>query len=255
MKIYGYARISTARQSLQRQIDNISAAYPTAEIIREVYTGTTVNRPAWNRLLEKVQKGDTIIFDSVSRISRDASEGVRQYMELYKAEINLIFLKEPMINTEVYKNAVSEAVPMTGTDVDLILCGVNQYLSRLAEKQIQIAFEQAEKEVQDLRTRTREGMKASGASEKISRTRTGKKFITAEHLINSIAVLRDCKAFGGSKKDIEVAEMLKTTRMTVFRLKRELQERMQAEQLTQQELFLILENELKEKKKQKKNSK
>jgi len=47
VRIFGYVRISTPRQSLQRQIDNIIAVYPTAEIVKEVYTGTTTNRPAW----------------------------------------------------------------------------------------------------------------------------------------------------------------------------------------------------------------
>jgi len=251
MEIFGYVRISTPRQSLQRQIDNIIAVCPTAKIIKEVYTGTTTNRPAWNRLLGKVRKGDVIIFDSVSRMARDSIEGVSQYMQLYQAGVSLKFLKEPMIDTDVYRKAVSESVPMTGTDVDFILEGINRYLAKLAERQIQLAFEQAEKEVKDLQQRTREGMKASGAGEKISRTRTGQKYVRTEHLINSIEILQDCKEFGGKKKDIEIAETLKTSRMNVYRIKRELQERMQTENLTDAELLEILQQELQAQKKQK----
>ena len=40
MQIYGYCRISTPRQNIERQVRNIAAAYPTAHIVREVYTGT-----------------------------------------------------------------------------------------------------------------------------------------------------------------------------------------------------------------------
>lgn len=42
MQIYGYCRISTPRQNIERQVRNIAAAYPTAHIVREVYTGTAL---------------------------------------------------------------------------------------------------------------------------------------------------------------------------------------------------------------------
>ena len=45
MSIYGYCRISTAKQSIDRQIRNIKAEYPTAHIVQEAYTGTAIPRP------------------------------------------------------------------------------------------------------------------------------------------------------------------------------------------------------------------
>ena len=39
-KVYGYCRISTKKQSIDRQIRNILAECPTAEIRQEIYTGT-----------------------------------------------------------------------------------------------------------------------------------------------------------------------------------------------------------------------
>ncbi len=50
---------------------------------------------------------------------------------------------------------------MTGTNVDFILEGVNKYLMSLAMEQIRLAFEQSEKEVQDLHQRTREGIETA----------------------------------------------------------------------------------------------
>ena len=38
-KVYGYARISTKQQSIERQIRNISAAFPGALIVKEAFTG------------------------------------------------------------------------------------------------------------------------------------------------------------------------------------------------------------------------
>ena len=73
---FGYCRISTGRQNIERQERNIKTAFPDAVIVKEVYTGTKFQgRKELEKILEKVQAGDTIIFDSVSRMSRDAEEG------------------------------------------------------------------------------------------------------------------------------------------------------------------------------------
>lgn len=73
--IYGYTRISTKSQSIDRQIRNIKTLYPNAVIIEEGYTGTKIyGRKEFNKLLKKVKTGDKIVFDSVSRMSRNAEE-------------------------------------------------------------------------------------------------------------------------------------------------------------------------------------
>ena len=145
-KYFGYCRISTPKQSIDRQVRNILAAYPQAEIIKEVYTGRKFQgRKEFDRLMRKITPGDTIIFDSVSRMSRDAEEGFVMYEELYHKGINLIFLKEPHISTETYKKALQGGIPTTGTDIDCILEGINKYLLLLAKEQIKLAFEQRKK--------------------------------------------------------------------------------------------------------------
>ena len=52
---------------------------------------------------------------------------------------------------------MEKSVPLTGTNVDYILEGINKYLLALAKEQIRLVFEQSQKEVDDLRQRTREG--------------------------------------------------------------------------------------------------
>lgn len=103
MRTYGYCRISTRQQSIDRQIRNIKKIYNGAIIVTESYTGTTTDRPEWKKLYKKLQTGDTIIFDSVSRMSRNADEGFALYEKLYNNGIELVFLKEPHINTSTYK--------------------------------------------------------------------------------------------------------------------------------------------------------
>ncbi len=89
------------KQSIQRQIDNITAVYPNAEIIAETYTGTMSEHPQWAKLKRKVLKQDeqiTIVFDSVSRMSRNADEGFKEYQALFDRGVSLVFLKEPHLN-------------------------------------------------------------------------------------------------------------------------------------------------------------
>ena len=161
MSIYGYCRISTAKQSIDRQIRNIKAEYPTAHIVQEAYTGTSIFRPEWLKLYRVLKAGDTVVFDSVSRMSRNAEEGFALYEDLYHKGIRLVFLKEHHIDTETYKKALSGSIAMTGTNVDFIFKGINEYLMALAKEQIKLAFEQSEKEVADLPALTNKMIKAA----------------------------------------------------------------------------------------------
>lgn len=104
--IYGYCRISTKKQSIDRQIRNIKAEYPEAVILTEAFTGTKIDRPEWNKLNRKLKYGDTIVFDEVSRMSRNATEGFKLYQRLFSIGINLVFLKEPYMNTDSYKESM-----------------------------------------------------------------------------------------------------------------------------------------------------
>lgn len=101
-----------------------------------------------------------MIFDSVSRMSRNAEEGVQEYFELYQKGINLIFLKERYIDTEVYDKAKNQQIQKTGNRItDILLSAIEEVLRVIAEEQIEKAFQQSEKEVLDLRVRTSEALR------------------------------------------------------------------------------------------------
>ena len=76
--------------------------YGYARIFQKPYTGMTCDRAQYKKLKSLLKSGDTIIFDSVYRMSRNSSEGIEEYLKLMSKGINLIFLKEPYINTSVY---------------------------------------------------------------------------------------------------------------------------------------------------------
>jgi DNA invertase Pin-like site-specific DNA recombinase len=212
---FGYCRISTGRQNIERQERNIRTAYPNAVIVKEVYTGTKFQgRKELEKLLDKVQAGDMI--------SRDAEEGFRLYEKLFHRDISLVFLKEPHINTETYKRAVKNQINMTGDKIDLILEGVNQYLMELAREQIHIAFEQAEKEVSDLHQRTKEGIETARLNGRQIGQRKGTVYETRKAKAAKDIILRHNKSFGGSLTDEETIKQAGISRKSFYKYKREL---------------------------------
>ena len=222
--IYGACRISTNRQNIERQVRNIQAIYPEAIIIRETYTGTKIDRPEFTKLLNKVKPGDTIVFDSVSRMSRNAVEGFELYKQLFTLGVELVFLNEPHINTQTYKNAMNTGIPLTGTNVDFILEGVNKYLLALAEEQIKIAFDQSQKEVDDLRTRTKQGIETARLNGKQIGQKKGVTLVTKKSIEAKKQIQKYSRDFNGHLKDSEVMKLIGISRNTYYSYKRQLKE-------------------------------
>lgn len=222
--VYGYCRISTSKQSIERQIRNIKTAFPQAVIVQDEYTGTKLDRPGWNKLIKTVKAGDTIVFDSVSRMSRNAEEGFNTYQDLYNKGISLVFIKESYINTDTYKKALEENLSMTGTSVDFILEGINKYLLALAKEQIRLAFEQAEKEVADLHQRTREGLVTARLAGKQIGRANGARVETKKSKVSKEVILKHSKDFNGRLEDAEVMKLTGLSRNTYYKYKRELRE-------------------------------
>lgn len=217
--IYGYCRISTPQQNLERQKRNIRESYPDAVIVSEAYTGTTIDRPKWKKLCQTVKPGDTIVFDEVSRMSRDADEGFTAYRELFERGVELVFLKERYIDTSVYRDAAAGQVPLTGGDIDAVLRGVNDYLMLLAEKQIRLAFEEAEKEVVYLKQRTRGGMETARLNGKQIGAVAGRKLHTKQADRTKAAILKHSKTFGGTLTDKEVIKIAGVSPNTYYKYK------------------------------------
>lgn len=224
MSIYGYCRISTPQQNIERQERNIKAAYPDAVLVSEAYTGTKIERPKWSRLLARVVKGDTIVFDSVSRMSRDAADGYAAYEDLYSRGVTLVFLKEPHINTDTYRAAMSVSLPKTDTKVDILLDAVEQFMLALAKEQIQLAFDQSEKEVKDLHQRTSEGIKSAKLNGKQIGQPKGAKLTTKKSIAAKQIIKQHAKEFGGSLSDPEVIKLAGISRNSYYKYKRELTE-------------------------------
>lgn len=230
-KEYGYCRISTGKQNIERQVRNILAAYPSAIIVKEIFTGTKFQgRKELDKILSKVEVNDTIIFDSVSRMSRNAEEGFSLYEELFTKGANLVFLKEPHINTDTYRKAIESKFQIAFNSGDVatdelmksIMEALNKYIMRLAKKQIQLAFDQVEKEVSDFRQRTREGIEAARLNGKQIGQRDGATFITKKSIEAKEKIKKYNKTFGGSLNNEETWKLVEISKMTFYKYKDEL---------------------------------
>ena len=233
--IYGYIRISTKKQSLERQIKNIKEIYPEAIIVEEIFTGTkVVGREKLNRLLKIVKGGDTIVFDSVSRLSRSAEDGVKLYFDLFNKGVILEFIKEPYINTSVYADRLSRNDHIIVEDEKLnetIMKGIREYLHELAVNQIRIAFEQAEKEVKDMKQRIREGIYIAKLNGKQFGRLKGEERLTNKSIKAKKLIKKYSKTFDGKLNDIETLAMINglengfsLSRKTYYKYKREIVE-------------------------------
>lgn len=233
-KVYGYARISTKKQSIERQIKSIKAYNENAIIFEETFTGTkVVGRKEFKKLMDIVKESDTIIFDSVSRMSRNAEEGYKIYMDLYKRDINLVFLNEMTINTDTYKNALLKNIEMTNTNIDFIIEGVNKFLESLAKEQILKAFEQAEKEVVDLSTRTSKTLQVLKDKGVVLGRKEGTKVTTKKSIQAKKRIQELSKDFNGSNTDKDVIAILRITRNTYYKYKKELVQELQQKEYEQ----------------------
>lgn len=223
---YGYCRISTSKQSIDRQVRNILAVYPNAKIYKEVFTGTKkTGRKELEKILRIVQEGDTIIFDSVSRMSRNADEGIALYMELYDKGVNLVFLKEQHINTDTYRAALAQSIGKVGNDIaDIYIEATNKVFKLLAQQQIRLAFEQSAKEVEDLHQRTKEGIEIARRNGKQIGQIEGKKLKVKKAAKSKEIIRQHSKAFGGTLNDAQCIKLCGITRNTYYKYKRELLE-------------------------------
>lgn len=221
--IYGYARISTMKQNIERQIANIKSKYPDAMIFADKFTGTKIERPEFSKLLKIVKSGDVIVFDEVSRMSRNAEDGFRLYEELYNKGVELIFLKESTLNTENFRQ--TQQIASVGNEIaDMYIDTTNKVLMILARQQIQKAFETAQAEVDFLHQRTSEGVKRAIAngSKCGGLTTKGTKLVTKKSISMKASIKKLSRDFDGSNTDIDVIKILGISRKTYYKYKKEM---------------------------------
>ena len=139
-------------------------------------------------------------------------------------------MKEPHINTDVYKQALQRQLDITlntgnnATDkfMNTIIEALNGYIMDLAKEQIKLAFEQAQKEVDDLHQRTREGIATARLNGKQIGQKQGSKLITKKSIEAKKQIQKYSKDFEGTLNDIECMKMIGLARNTFYKYKAEM---------------------------------
>ncbi len=143
-RVYGYCRVSTREQNLDRQLIAMREfGIPEKNIVTEKLSGKDFDRPGYLRLVRKLRPGDLLVLKSIDRLGRNYSETSEQWRHITKViGADIVVLDMPSLDTRQDRN-------LTGVVIaDLVL----QLLAYVA---------QTEREY--LRQRTKEGMDAAKA--------------------------------------------------------------------------------------------
>ena len=175
---YGYARVSTADQNLDRQTDALKN-YKVDKIFCEKISGTKKNRPELDKLLSEVSSGDTIVIESLSRLGRSV-KNLAELMEFFNENnIRLVSLKETIDTTS-----------STGRLLFTIISSLSQF----------------ERDV--LAERTSEGLKAARA-----RGRFGGRPKTESEKLNMAIAMYKTKEYSIT----EITELTGVSKSTLYR--------------------------------------
>ena len=142
--IYGYARVSTTEQNLDRQLLALrTAGVPDGNIYADKRSGKDFNRPAWKRLMRRIRAGDLLIVKSIDRFGRNYEEIIAEWGRLSKRKrVHLRVLDMPLLDTTTAQGLLAVFI------ANIVL----QILSFVAET-----------EREHIRSRQREGIAAAKA--------------------------------------------------------------------------------------------
>ena len=102
MKKYGYVRVSTREQNLERQVLAMKEeGIEEKNIYADQMSGKDFDRPKYNRLLKKLKQGDLLVIKSIDRLGRNYTEILEQWRIITKIKkANIKVIDMPLLNTE-----------------------------------------------------------------------------------------------------------------------------------------------------------
>lgn len=237
-EIIGIARKSRPTQNLERQIRNITSKYPTARIIKITCSGAKViGYKDFENVIKEVKENKRnkkykLVFDSASRMSRDSEGGCKLYEELFNHNVTIEFLKEPHINTDIFRNTLNNQIELqakTGNEatdklINTVIEALNDFTIAIAKEQIKKVFDQAQKELEDIHTRTSEGILTAKLEGKRVGLSKGSKLTTKKEKKAKEIILKHSKLFNGTLNDIECRKLAGVSRNSYYKYKAELKE-------------------------------
>lgn len=238
-EIIGICRKSRANQNIERQVRNILNKYPNARIIKITCSGAKViGYKDFEKVIKEVKenkknKNYKLVFDSASRMSRDSEGGCELYEDLFNHNVSIEFLKEPQINTDVFRKTLNNQIELqakTGNEatdrlINTVIKALNDYTIALAKEQIKKVFDEAETELKNIHQRTSEGLLTAKLNGKRVGTPKGTKLTTKKSIQAKEIIIKHYKVFGnGTLNATETMKLAGIDKNTFYKYKRELLE-------------------------------
>ncbi len=109
---YGYARVSSRDQNLNRQIDAlIEFGVERGCIFTDKASGKDFQRPEYRRLLRQLVKGDVLAIKSIDRLGRNYDEILEQWRYLTKErDVAIVVLDMPLLDTRVRREGITNVL-------------------------------------------------------------------------------------------------------------------------------------------------
>lgn len=238
-EIIGICRKSRANQNIERQVRNILNKYPNARIIKITCSGAKViGYKDFEKVIKEVKenkknKNYKLVFDSASRMSRDSEGGCELYEDLFNHNVSIEFLKEPQINTDVFRKTLNNQIELqakTGNEatdklINTVIQALNDYTIALVKEQIKKVFDEAETELKNIHQRTSEGLLTAKLNGKRVGTPKGTKLTTKKSIQAKEIIIKHYKVFGnGTLNATETMKLAGIDKNTFYKYKRELLE-------------------------------
>ncbi|UUZ83189.1 recombinase family protein [Paenibacillus sp. P26] len=121
-ELFGYARVSRSDQNLDRQLDELRKnGIQEDHIFTDTMTGTTMDRPEFEELQKRLRKGDVVVTESLSRLSRKTSDLIRIIEDWQIRGIRYMSLKEAIdFSTTTGKFVLSVLASLSELERDMI---------------------------------------------------------------------------------------------------------------------------------------
>ena len=209
MGTYGYIGETPARESAEKQQKQIKEKFGDIEICTDTINSVRKGRKALYTLLEKLQKGDTLVIIGLNVLADNGEEAYRIVQDLIDRKINIEMVREPYFGTEAYVN--------TGLNYSDI--SKERYSRRLIQKQISAYFDLMEKDSIIRKERLLESEKKGKQYGKPEGYHDAEKIKEATQII-----LTENKAFGGNATDAEIIRKTNMKKRSFYYLKKSLKD-------------------------------
>ena len=126
-RTYGYARVSSRDQNLDRQIDALAEyGIPEKDIFADKASGKDFKRPRYKALVRKLRKGDVLVIKSIDRLGRNYEEILDEWRHITKKrKAAIVVLDMPLLDTRVVKG------DLTGVFISDIMLQLLSYIAQV----------------------------------------------------------------------------------------------------------------------------